>query len=69
MFGWRKKSRGDEGLAAISAPVIAIDGPSGSGKGTIARRVASALGFHLHVFREAGRFARHRRDRTKSENS
>jgi cytidylate kinase len=31
----------------IEAPVIAIDGPSGSGKGTIARRVASALGFHL----------------------
>ena len=31
----------------MSAPVIAIDGPSGSGKGTIARRVASALGFHL----------------------
>jgi cytidylate kinase len=28
-------------------PVIAIDGPSGSGKGTIARRVASSLGFHL----------------------
>jgi len=28
-------------------PVIAIDGPSGSGKGTIARRVAIALGFHL----------------------
>jgi cytidylate kinase len=28
-------------------PVIAIDGPSGSGKGTIARRVAAALGFHL----------------------
>ena len=27
--------------------VIAIDGPSGSGKGTIARRVAEALGFHL----------------------
>jgi cytidylate kinase len=47
MFGWRKKNRGDQGLAAISAPVIAIDGPSGSGKGTIARRVASALGFHL----------------------
>jgi cytidylate kinase len=47
MFGWRKKNKGDQGLAAISAPVIAIDGPSGSGKGTIARRVASALGFHL----------------------
>jgi cytidylate kinase len=28
------------------APVIAIDGPSASGKGTIARRVAGALGFH-----------------------
>jgi CMP/dCMP kinase len=28
-------------------PVIAIDGPSGSGKGTIARRVATALGLHL----------------------
>jgi cytidylate kinase len=29
------------------APVIAIDGPSGAGKGTIARRVAAALGWHL----------------------
>jgi cytidylate kinase len=28
-------------------PVITIDGPSGSGKGTIARRVAEALGYHL----------------------
>ena len=28
-------------------PVIAIDGPVGSGKGTIARRVAQALGYHL----------------------
>jgi cytidylate kinase len=28
-------------------PIIAIDGPSGSGKGTIARRVAQALGYHL----------------------
>ena len=27
--------------------VIAIDGPSGSGKGTIARRVAEQLGWHL----------------------
>lgn len=31
----------------MTVPVIAIDGPSGSGKGTIARRVADALGFHL----------------------
>ncbi|MEY2920588.1 MAG: hypothetical protein RL261_1893, partial [Pseudomonadota bacterium] len=31
----------------VPVPVIAIDGPSGSGKGTIARRVATVLGFHL----------------------
>jgi cytidylate kinase len=30
----------------LSAPVIAIDGPSASGKGTIAKRVAASLGFH-----------------------
>lgn len=29
------------------APVIAIDGPSGSGKGTISRRIAARLGWHL----------------------
>ena len=29
------------------APVVAIDGPVGSGKGTIARQVAEALGYHL----------------------
>ena len=28
------------------APVIAIDGPTASGKGTVAQRVAAALGFH-----------------------
>jgi len=30
-----------------SIPVIAIDGPSASGKGTVAERVARALGFHF----------------------
>ncbi len=30
----------------MNAPVITIDGPSASGKGTIAKRVAGALGFH-----------------------
>ncbi len=36
-----------ERFAAVtkSAPVIAIDGPSASGKGTVAARVAEALGF------------------------
>jgi cytidylate kinase len=28
-------------------PVLAIDGPSGSGKGTVCRQVAAALGWHL----------------------
>ena len=32
--------------AASAVPVIAIDGPSASGKGTVAQRVALALGFH-----------------------
>jgi len=31
----------------LTPPVIAIDGPSASGKGAISRKVASALGFHL----------------------
>jgi cytidylate kinase len=31
----------------VTVPVIAIDGPSGSGKGTVSRRVAAELGFHL----------------------
>ena len=32
---------------AADIPLITIDGPSGSGKGTIARRVADQLGWHL----------------------
>ena len=31
----------------LSVPVITIDGPVASGKGTVARHVADALGFHL----------------------
>jgi 3-phosphoshikimate 1-carboxyvinyltransferase len=35
------------GIAACATvPVIAIDGPSASGKGTVARQVAQQLGFH-----------------------
>jgi CMP/dCMP kinase len=34
-------------VAVNEVPVIAIDGPSGSGKGTIAARVAESLGFSL----------------------
>ena len=33
-------------MAAGEPPVIAIDGPSASGKGTVAQGVAGALGFH-----------------------
>jgi len=33
-------------LTERPAPVITIDGPSASGKGTVASRVAAALGFH-----------------------
>jgi len=33
-------------IDARSAPVLALDGPTASGKGTIAQRVAGALGWH-----------------------
>ena len=33
-------------MMGATAPVIAIDGPTASGKGTITRRVAQALGWH-----------------------
>lgn len=32
---------------SAAVPVLAIDGPGGSGKGTLARRVAAGLGWHL----------------------
>ncbi len=33
-------------LAAVDAPVVTIDGPSGSGKGTISQLLAARLGWH-----------------------
>jgi 3-phosphoshikimate 1-carboxyvinyltransferase len=36
-----------DAFARIAAPVIAIDGPSASGKGTVAQRVAKILGYHF----------------------
>lgn len=36
-----------DAFAEIAAPVIAIDGPSASGKGTVAERVAEHYGFHF----------------------
>ena len=34
-------------MTNVSVPVLTIDGPSGSGKGTIARAVAERLGWHM----------------------
>ena len=47
MFRWRKKKNKTTETESSGIPVITLDGPSGSGKGTIARRVADALGYHL----------------------
>ncbi len=39
--------RSDKPRVQPEIPVLTIDGPSGSGKGTISRAVADALGWHL----------------------
>ena len=45
--GVRREWRCDEHVSADGAvPVITVDGPAASGKGTIAAGVAQALGFH-----------------------
>jgi cytidylate kinase len=41
------RGAGHEGTPVIEAPVITVDGPAASGKGTVAAGVARALGFHL----------------------
>ena len=50
------------GAVAGAVPVIAVDGPSASGKGTLASRLAAALGYHLldsgAIYRAAGVAAR-----------
>jgi len=42
---WMKERASENGTRSI--PVIAIDGPVGSGKGTISRRLAAQLGWHF----------------------
>ena len=45
---WRLAAHQNEGMTASALPLIAIDGPSGVGKSTTARRVAARLGWqHL----------------------
>jgi len=38
---------GNEQRAGSDVPVITVDGPSGSGKGTVSRMLAARLGWHL----------------------
>jgi len=55
------------------APVIAIDGPSGAGKGTVSQKLAAQLGFHLldsgAVYRAAAIICRKANADIESESS
>jgi CMP/dCMP kinase len=44
---WMTAVDGSSGYAGSAVPVITVDGPSGSGKGTVSRRIAARLGWHL----------------------
>ena len=58
-------------MTSNAVPVIAIDGPSASGKGTIAQRVAQRLGFHYldsgALYRLVGLAARRAQVNTSDE--
>ena len=47
MLGLFKKGNKNKVLPPTTAPVITIDGPSGSGKGTVSRCIAREFGWHL----------------------
>ena len=40
-------TQSDPPTPAAAAPIVTIDGPSGSGKGTVSRAVARHVGWHL----------------------
>lgn len=44
--GYNGGTHGRVALMPLHAPVLTIDGPSGSGKGTVSRLIASRLGWH-----------------------
>ena len=45
--GWRLQDCHERSASAAELPVVTIDGPSGSGKGTVSRLLAQRSGWHL----------------------